>query len=35
MPENQKYCPKCGTANKADAKFCRKLPGKIRGSRES
>lgn len=23
MTENQKFCPKCGTANKADAKFCR------------
>lgn len=23
MPENQKFCPKCGTANKTDAKFCR------------
>jgi predicted RNA-binding Zn-ribbon protein involved in translation (DUF1610 family) len=23
MSENQKFCPKCGTANKADAKFCR------------
>jgi len=23
MQENQKFCPKCGTANKVDAKFCR------------
>ena len=23
MPENLKFCPKCGTANKIDAKFCR------------
>jgi len=23
MPEKQKFCPKCGIANKVDAKFCR------------
>lgn len=29
MPENQKFCPKCGTANKIDAKFCRSCREKL------